>query len=155
MQGDALGANRRQAQSETILRRLSVLQRIGKPLDHASNVEDHHCAQTSRVQMPRKVSHGWSTAQQGGYRPGGPVRQIYRKKPPVDQSLTIMQAAGLHYTVKTLCQNPRCLNKTETKAINLASNTKLTNLTLEQISKNFPCKKCGSSESLLLCYTRD
>ena len=65
--------------------------------------------------MPIKVSHGRSTRQQGGYRPGGPIRQIYRKKPPIDQSVTIMQAAGLHYTVKTLCQNPRYLNKTANK----------------------------------------
>lgn len=90
--------------------------------------------------MPRKVSHGWSTRQQGGYRLGGPVRQIDRKKPPVDQSLTIMQAAGLHYTVMTLCQNPRCLNKTATKAINLAAIPKLTNLTLQEIGHQITCK---------------
>ena len=105
--------------------------------------------------MTRKPSHGWSTAQQGGYRNGSTVRTVYKKPPPVDQALTVLQAAGYGYDVNSLCQNPKCLKKTKHSAANLAADyAKLSNLTLEQIGAQTPCKYCNSENSLLLFYSK-
>ena len=35
--------------------------------------------------MARKASHGWSTRQQGGFRPAGPVRNVFKKREKADK----------------------------------------------------------------------
>jgi len=57
--------------------------------------------------MARKASHGWSTRQQGGFRPAGPVRNVFKKREKADkinQNMSLYTASIIGAEILSHCQ---------------------------------------------------
>ena len=74
--------------------------------------------------MSRKVIHGWSNRQQGGFRQASRGRMVYQRPKKVDQTLTLAQAASMDYDVVSLCQDFTCLFRDERRAVNIVADNR-------------------------------
>ena len=108
--------------------------------------------------MPRKASHGWSNRQQGGFRPGGPVRHILvgeksvaKKSDLINQNLTIAQAANIGANISSHCQKCGAKN-IKTAAYILRNFPKQANDRLSQIKTVCSNNKC-LGKIIVLQYT--
>ena len=103
--------------------------------------------------MPRKVSHGWSFRQQGGFRSAGPVKTILssgikklgkkKKASPINQGLSLNQAAQIGAIVSSICS--ACGRRTEKNANDLLKNFPNKGpFGLIQLAKKSRCSGCRS-----------
>lgn len=104
--------------------------------------------------MSRKMSHGWSNRQQGGFRQAGRGRMVYQRPKKVDQTLTLAQAASMDYDVVSLCQDFTCLYRDERRAVNIvADNRGVSDLMLQDLGSFLSCQKCGRVNSQIFTYS--
>lgn len=105
--------------------------------------------------MAKKIFPGWSTHHQEGYRRAGPVKSVYTKPKPINQSITISQAAGLGYDIKSWCINLNCRTRKTVAAQNkLCDHPNISNYTLTDLSKNAKCSICDKRDTVELKHTK-
>jgi len=104
--------------------------------------------------MARKVSHGWSTRQQGGFRSAGPVRHLFKKRKKADdinQNILLHQASSIGAEISSHCQ--KCgLKKTRstTELVRTYPHIKFKKLSqLNAVCENTACR----GKIIILRYT--
>jgi hypothetical protein len=91
----------------------------------------------------RKPSHGWSTGNQGGFRPPSRVRQIYKAPERTSGDITIRQAASKNFRIKIRCKVPNCLHEIVEYAPNfMVNHPSEADKTIAQIAPNLKCTAC-------------
>ena len=108
------------------------------------------------AKMAKKILPGWSTQQQGGFRRGGTIRSIYSKPKPINQGITVSQAAGLGYYIKSWCINLNCRSrKIELAQNKLCDHPNISNYSLIELARNAKCSVCSEVDTIELKYTKN